>query len=240
MGEPAPVVVQGRPVQPGRGETSTTTTLDPSAGCPHLVQRVYSLGPEGVLTVVAEGGGECWYLGSGHLTAPGEQTIDVDGPTGIFLPAGARCEVQNRGPDVLEVTVVMLPEPAVYHEVLVSSLESCTVEVTGDREFRVLLGASQCFDAATQFVGDIPPGRAPEHSHTYDEVVRVLKGSGRVHAGGEVHPLAPGTSVYLPPGTPHCLENTSDEWMRVLGVFHPGGSPAAKAQHDEETERPVT
>jgi oxalate decarboxylase/phosphoglucose isomerase-like protein (cupin superfamily) len=33
--------------------------------------------------------------------------------------------------------------------------------------------------------------------------------------------------VHLPPGQPHCLENTGASTLRVLGVFHPGGSPAA-------------
>src|SRR5437868_1109216 len=33
-----------------------------------------------------------------------------------------------------------------------------------------------------------------------------------------------------PPGEPHCLENTGRATLRVLGVFHPGGSPASKQQ----------
>jgi oxalate decarboxylase/phosphoglucose isomerase-like protein (cupin superfamily) len=35
--------------------------------------------------------------------------------------------------------------------------------------------------------------------------------------------------LHLPPGRPHCLENTGPDELVVLGVFHPGGSPAAKA-----------
>jgi quercetin dioxygenase-like cupin family protein len=83
---------------------------------------------------------------------------------------------------------------------------------------------------ATQFMGEIPPGRAPDHSHTYDEVVLVLDGSGVLHAGPTDHPLAPGSCVHLPPGQVHCLENTGAATLRVLGVFHPGGSPAAKRE----------
>ena len=33
-----------------------------------------------------------------------------------------------------------------------------------------------------------------------------------------------------PPQAPHCLENTGPEPLRVLGVFHPAGSPAAKRE----------
>jgi mannose-6-phosphate isomerase-like protein (cupin superfamily) len=60
----------------------------------------------------------------------------------------------------------------------------------------------------------------------------VLAGQGLVHLGGTGiptgTPIEPGTSIYLPPLQPHCLENTGAEPLRVLGVFHPAGSPAAK------------
>jgi mannose-6-phosphate isomerase-like protein (cupin superfamily) len=109
-----------------------------------------------------------------------------------------------------------------------AELRDCPEEVTGDRRFRVLFGPGNGCDAATQFVGEIPPGRAPEHSHAYDEVVLILAGEGVLHRGPEEHPLGPGSCVHLPPGQPHCLENTGPATLRVLGVFHPGGSPAAK------------
>ena len=111
---------------------------------------------------------------------------------------------------------------------LVRELAACPVETTGDRRFRVLFGPGSDCQVATQFVGEIPPGRAPEHSHPYDEVVLILDGVGVAHAGGAQHPLTPGTCIHLPPGVPHCLENTGLGMMRVLGVFHPADSPAAK------------
>jgi len=82
----------------------------------------------------------------------------------------------------------------------------------------------------TQFAGLIPPGRAPEHHHTYDEVVHVLAGQGMVHLSGTGTAIGPGTSIYLPPYQPHCLENTGAVPLRVLGVFYPAGSPAAKKE----------
>jgi quercetin dioxygenase-like cupin family protein len=104
----------------------------------------------------------------------------------------------------------------------------CPVETTGDRQFRVLFGPGRGCSVATQFVGEIPPGRAPEHSHPYDEVVLILAGEGVAHIGGEVRRLGPGSREHLPPGLPHCLENTGRDTLRVLGVFHPADSPAAK------------
>jgi mannose-6-phosphate isomerase-like protein (cupin superfamily) len=85
-----------------------------------------------------------------------------------------------------------------------------------------------CLDV-TQFVGVIPPGRAPMHSHTYDEVVYVVEGEGVLHLGGRDTPLAPGSCIHLPPFVMHCLENVGSVPMRVMGVFHPSGDPASRA-----------
>ena len=104
-------------------------------------------------------------------------------------------------------------------------LDACEPERTGDREFRVLLSEGLTI---TQFAGLIPPGRAPAHHHTYDEVVHVLAGRGVVHLSGTTAEIGPGTSIYLPPYQPHCLENTGPGPLEVLGVFYPAGSPAAK------------
>ena len=38
---------------------------------------------------------------------------------------------------------------------------------------------------STQFIGLVPPGRAPDHFHTYDEVIYVLDGEGTLFIGGE-------------------------------------------------------
>src|SRR5262249_35042655 len=101
-------------------------------------------------------------------------------------------------------------------------------EVTGDQRFRVLFGPGNKCATTTQFVDEIPPGRAPLHNHTYDEVVLVLDGEGVLHAGPAKHPIAASACIHLPPKQQHCLENTEKATLRMLGVFPPGGSPAAK------------
>jgi mannose-6-phosphate isomerase-like protein (cupin superfamily) len=58
-----------------------------------------------------------------------------------------------------------------------------------------------------------------------------------LHAGPGDQPLAAGSCVHLPPGQPHCLENTGGATLRVLGVFHPGGSPAAKQSRPSPAQR---
>ena len=169
--------------------------------------------------------------------------------TGVWLPPGTSYALAAAGPGPLRLDSVLLPasppgaEPdgAVPDSTvpdgtvpdstagpLLADLAEQPVEITGDRQFRVLFAPGQGCAAATQFVGEIPPGRAPFHSHTYDEVVLVLAGEGVLHVGDEDRPFAPGSCLHLAPGTPHCLENTGQATLRVLGVFHPGGSPAAK------------
>jgi mannose-6-phosphate isomerase-like protein (cupin superfamily) len=80
----------------------------------------------------------------------------------------------------------------------------------------------------TQFVGSIPPGRAPDHFHNYEEVLVILRGEGRMWAGKTHTLIAAGSCIYLPKGQIHCVENTSDDELRLLGIFYPAGSPSVR------------
>jgi mannose-6-phosphate isomerase-like protein (cupin superfamily) len=198
-----------------------------------LLRRLVSVPAGGLLAGVAGSGGELWYViaGGGLLDAGELRGAPFGRDSGLWIPPGARYRLQAGTRDEIQLDAVALPRPdsAVSPAApLISRLPDCEVEVTGDRKFRVLLGPGRGCEAATQFRGEIPPGRAPEHSHPYDEVVRILEGSGVAHVRGGDLPLAPGTCIRLPRGLPHCLENTGSATLVVLGVFHPGGSPAAK------------
>jgi mannose-6-phosphate isomerase-like protein (cupin superfamily) len=213
-----------------------TTVLDTGAGRDGLVRRLVEAPAGSRFEGAAGPGGELWFViaGTGRLTPAAGLAMPVRHDTGLWLPPGTGYRVSADGPDVLRLDSVSLPAgagaPGDDAGPRLSELADCPVEVTGDRRFRVLFGPGNGCSAATQFVGEIPPGRAPEHSHPYDEVVLVLEGEGVLHAGAGDRPLAPGTCVHLPPGEPHCLENTGRATLRVLGVFHPGGSPASKRQ----------
>ena len=91
------------------------------------------------------------------------------------------------------------------------------------RTFRVLFQTN-----VTQFVGVVQPSRAPDHSHPYDEVGYILDGQGFAHVGGESTPIAAGSQFHLRSGEVHCIENSGPGPMRILGVFHPSGSPAQR------------
>ena len=172
-----------------------------------------------------------------RINAAGSADLRIDAVT---LPAGA---LEPAGPVGATAAGAALPpdQTAPHHAAphhaaphhaapQARDLGNCEVEITGDRRFRVLFGPGQGCEVATQFLGEIPAGRAPEHSHPYDELVLILEGTGVLHLNGVDHPLSAGSCVHLPPRQLHCLENTATATMRVLGVFHPADSPAAKAE----------
>jgi mannose-6-phosphate isomerase-like protein (cupin superfamily) len=99
---------------------------------------------------------------------------------------------------------------------------------TADRWYRVLVDDEVGSQHVTQFVGSIPPGRAPDHFHQYEEVLFILRGHGRMWAGKTTTSIDAGACIYLPKGQVHCVENTGTEELRLLGVFYPAGSPSVR------------
>jgi mannose-6-phosphate isomerase-like protein (cupin superfamily) len=234
-------------IRTGRTDTGTSVRLlldtRRSSTEPGLVRRMAEIPAGGTFAGLAGTGGELWFVVSGtaSLELEGEPGPRLIQDRSLWIPAGAAYQVAADGVDV-RVDMVSLPvatgedgsdaDPGADPRApRTSDLAECDVESTGDRKFRMLFGPGRGCSVATQFVGEIPPGRAPDHSHPYDEVVLILAGSGLAHVGGVEHALAPGTCLHLPPGLLHCLENTGTEMLRVLGVFHPADSPAAKLQH---------
>ena len=216
--------VPARPLAPG---VVAAEMLNDEHGCRGLHQRRLRFTGDAALAGTAGGRGEAWYVirGSGVLDAGVAGTAELRPGTAVWLTssAGYLCVAQE-GLEILAITV-RAGSVEEGPDLRVTTLDACAVERTGDREFRVLLSEGL---SITQFAGLIPPGRAPEHHHTYDEVVHVLAGQGVVHLGDAHTEIGPGTSIYLPPYQPHCLENTGTEPLQVLGVFYPAGSPAAK------------
>ena len=209
-----------------------TAMLDDRHGCRGLHQRRLGFAGGAGIAGIASGQGEAWYVisGSGRLDTGEEPGPLILAPgTAVWMRPGLRYS-PRRGPALTWRCWPSPCEPDPDHHPAdparrVVRLDACEPERTGDREFRVLLSEGLTI---TQFAGLIPPGRAPAHHHTYDEVVHVLAGRGTVHLSDTTAEIGPGTSIYLPPYQPHCLENTGSDPLEVLGVFHPAGSPAAK------------
>ena len=71
----------------------------------------------------------------------------------------------------------------------------------------------------------VAPGEKvrPAHSHPLgEEVIYIIRGSGRVLVAGEVAPVREGSVVLFPQGAVHMLHNTSSEEMKVVCFFAPG------------------
>lgn len=160
--------------------------------------------------------------GTGRMTVDGEMH-ELQAGVAIFVSRGIEWSAEG---DVRGVSVLVHePEASAGHAVIdLNVVESGSA--TAGRQF--LLGATPEVGCAsvTQFVGLVPPGRAPDHFHTYDEVIYILEGEGLLEIDGEQAPLGPGSCVHLPARLVHCLANTGDSELRLLGVFRPAGSPA--------------
>lgn len=126
--------------------------------------------------------------------------------------------------DGLELLSVLVrdPLPSETTHAVIGLNDVASDSATAGRQFKLLAPCA----SATQFVGYIPIGRAPDHFHKYDEVVYVLEGTGELHIDGDTVPLSAGSCVHLPAGLVHCLANTGPGELQVLGVFRPAGSPA--------------
>ncbi len=228
------------PMQPVPGTTVTyRVPIDRArCGCQNLIQRVLHYGAgtspvmqngvsEDVMYVVA-GSGEAIVGGQAHTLTPS---------TGLLVPSGVPYRIHNPGSAALEIVSVLSPQPE-YPESVSPSPEARPVgkltvheseeeplPAGDDRYFKLMIDPRYGCKYVTQFVGFIDKSRAPFHTHTYEEVIYILGGRGTLHIEHGDFPIRAGSSVYLPPGTLHCLENASAETLRLLGVFCPAGSP---------------
>ena len=180
--------------------------------------------------------------GSGTLELDGEPH-DLQSESGAYVRAGETYVVDNPGPDELLIVSTSVPVEQVYRsprEVIVRFADRPELRADAKRTFRYLVNQDAgCMDA-TQFVGIVEPCRAPDHSHTYDEVGYIVAGEGFAHIDGESIPLRPGSCFHLPPEQVHCIENTGPGVMRILGVFHPSGDPASRAYEDDSQLIPAS
>ena len=214
-------------------------TFDESSGSLHLSQAVLRFGV-GRSGTRRPGGDEVLLVvqGEGTLLLGGEAHA-VEPEMAAYVPSGGEWRIESPGPaDLVVVSVRFRPSEGGAPAVVRLSAADAKA-ATGGREFRLLAGPDVGCEAVTQFVGYIPPGRAPDHYHHYDEVIYVLDGPGALHIGGEEAELRPGSCIHLPARLVHSLENRGESELRVLGVFTPAGSPAEAYYPDGTLAYPV-
>jgi mannose-6-phosphate isomerase-like protein (cupin superfamily) len=185
--------------------------------------------------------------GQGELRLGGGERHALEPDTGINLAPGQEYELRNETSDPMRIVSVQIRGPAPHEDeddgegeakdggesdgaaraVVRRLADQETQDAITDRTFRIVADPSTGLSSATHFVGYVPTARAPEHFHTYDEVIYILEGEGAFHAGGTSRPIGSGSCIELPARTVHCLENTGQDVMRLVAVFQPPGSPAA-------------
>ena len=225
-----------------KGNWTSRILVSRKSGAKYISQAVNEYGPgrspflvnpraEEVLYVVS-GSGLCQIAGFDYDLRPG---------IGVYVPPGATYSIENRGGEKLLIVSVCCPEDD-QRQVLSKPLENSGARgepprrivreqdrlpiPVSDRQFKLLVDKDIGCQRVTQFIGFIPPSKAPFHYHTYEEVIFILEGSGVVHVKEESCEFSPGTSIYLPIGVWHCLENPGPSSVRLLGVFYPSGSPS--------------
>jgi mannose-6-phosphate isomerase-like protein (cupin superfamily) len=235
-------VVDEDDLEPVREDDDTATVrvaFDAANGCRLLEQRVIRFGPGRSAERKLVRQQEVMYIveGQGRLHLD-RQTHELEPNMGVFLAPGETYAVENTGQQDLHVLSVLAPEDraeaAGQRKVTVRFDDQPELEASVERSFRYLVNEDVgCFDV-TQFMGIVQPSKAPFHSHTYDEVGYVVAGEGVAHVGGRSFPLQAGSCFHLPPDEVHCIENSGAGPMRILGVFHPSGSPANRTYQDNK------
>jgi mannose-6-phosphate isomerase-like protein (cupin superfamily) len=191
-----------------------------------ISMRVLEFGPGGSFELRNEDLDEVLFSLNTCRVVIGERTYDVESQSGIFIPARQTFRVENSGSFVsVHCPVTNASPPPVV------KLSDQRAMPTADRWYRVLIDSE-----VTQFVGSIPPGRAPDHFHEYEEVLFILKGEGRMWTDAASTPISYGSCIYLPRKQVHCVENTGTGELRLLGVFYPAGSPAVR--YETSTQNP--
>jgi mannose-6-phosphate isomerase-like protein (cupin superfamily) len=220
------------------GDTATVrVTIDREAGAERLEQRVIRFEPgRSKPRTPGPDRQEILYVASGTGTLHLGSTVHELGPdTGVFVAAGESFEVENPGPAELTLVSVTAPqerEPNGERKVAIQFADQPELRADEKRTFRYLVNQEAgCLDV-TQFVGIVQPCRAPDHSHSYDEVGYIVEGEGIAHVGGKQTPIRAGSCFHLPPEHVHCIENNGTGVMRIMGVFHPSGDPASRS-YDE-------
>ena len=234
----SPFVVAESDVEGVRADGDTVlekTTWDGSNGSEVLEQRLLRFAPGRCRPRRDDRRDELLYVVAGAATlALDDDTYPLEPDTGAYVRAGESWLVDNPGPGELHVVSVSVPgsEDAPARSVTVRFSERPERRADAKRSFRNIVDGDAGCRTATQFVGLVEPCRAPDHSHSYDELGYIVEGQGYAHVGGESIELGPGSCFRLPPEQVHCIENAGPAVMRILGVFHPSGDPASRT-YDE-------
>jgi len=230
-----------------RGSWRWRTVVSRASGAKLVTQTVSDYGRGTSPAVTNPKSEEVLYVvrGSGYCRMDGHDHPIRTG-TGAYVPPGVAYQIENRSDETIRIVSACCPEDPgrIIRDAIATEAGTGTADrppvrrtvheserdgqpATSGRTFRYLVHTDLGCREVTQFVGRIPKSKAPLHHHTYEECIYILEGSGILHLEGQpdASRFSAGTSIYLPVGVVHCLENPGPSDIQVLGVFHPSGSP---------------
>jgi mannose-6-phosphate isomerase-like protein (cupin superfamily) len=78
-------------------------------------------------------------------------------------------------------------------------------------------------DKMTTHLAAVPPGQSTsEHSHPLsEEIVYIVKGSGRCRVGEQIGELRPNCMLFVPEGLPHQYTSMGSEDLVIFVVYSP-------------------
>jgi len=201
-----------------------TPLFGPARGCEPFEQRLLRFDGRSGEQRDGERDDVLFVLGGRGAATIGRELFELEAGSAVFVASGTPWRIEEA--DELRLLSVLVRDPLEAGTTHAVARPVSRASATAGRQFTLLATPEQGCASVTQFIGHIPPGRAPDHFHRYDEVVYVLEGVGALHIAGETTQLRPGSCVHLPARLVHCLENHGPGEMDVLGVFRPAGSPA--------------
>ncbi len=231
--------VEARPSR-SQGNLSWRSIIDASDGAQYQAMFMIEVGP-GLSPWIAFGDRHVALLlsdGEGELEIAGEQ-FDMKAVMGAYAKPGEAIRLQNRhgrsmkvfasvGPTVDAPTWPEQP-PSVFgtaYPQRTIALDATQRQAMGERYFQMLVDRRHGSTLLTQFIGEIPRGKALPHRHLYEESLIVVAGEGMMWTEGRKAPVNTGDVIFLPRKQLHSLECTSDTPMLVVGVIYPGDNPA--------------
>lgn len=236
-------VVHEDDVASASGHAAVRTLVGRDSGSEQLRQRVLHLAAGASVELGHPRADDALYVarGVGRVdVGAGGPSVPLEPGTALLVPPGVPAAATNEGDEDLVLVSVLSPPPfdgvstTAARDGRIATVredERTSLPAGEDRAFRLLIGPEQGARNVTQFVGFIERSKAPPHTHTYEEAIYIVEGEGVVHVGEDRHvPIRLGSSIFLPPGIAHCLENVGTATLKLLGVFSPPGSPAAKME----------
>jgi CDGSH-type Zn-finger protein/mannose-6-phosphate isomerase-like protein (cupin superfamily) len=168
-----------------------------------------------------------------------DRSFPVSPESGVCVKPGEGFQIVNEQAEPMTFSISVCPPcrvpgypermPQVFDDSIpdrVQGVDESKQEAMADRFFQVLIGDKSHGTPVTQFIGKIPLSRAAHHRHLYEETITILSGEGFMWTDETRTPVKPGDTIFLPLKQAHSLECTSEDGMRLLGLFYPSMSPA--------------